>query len=175
MITRKQLIRLVILIAGILAIFLIGRELYYARSYVQMINPVSVSFDEMVQKAEVIARGTVTKKLSSYRTIEDGEVMVYTRWKFDVEKAYKGDPGKTIKLKTLGGRYGLTEVRVEGTAIVTLGKPMILFLSRQNGDYVIQFSQDYYAVERDAQGQEILVQQLSKETMTFDELSDALE
>ncbi len=175
MTTNKQLIRLVILVVSICAVFFVGRELYYARSFDQVILPASVSFDEMVQKAEVIVRGSVTKKLGSQRTIENGEVMVYTRWQLNVEQAYKGNPGRMIKLKTVGGRYGLTEVRVEGAAKITLGKPVVLFLSKQNDDYIFRFSwQGYYDIERDAQGKEILVQQLSKETKTLDELTAAL-
>jgi len=175
MTTRRQIIRLIIIVAGIFVVFLIGRELYFARSYVQMINPVSVSFGELVNKADFIVRGTAAKKLSSYRTIEDGEVMVYTRWQFKVDQVYKGNPAKKIILKTPGGRYGLTDVQVEGRPAVTLGKEAVLFLTKQNGDYVIQFSQGYYTIERDEQGNEIMVQLLSKETETFDDLTAALQ
>ncbi|MDD5566962.1 MAG: hypothetical protein PHH01_02090 [Patescibacteria group bacterium] len=174
MTTKRQLARIVILAIFTTLVFFIGRELYYARSYVQMINPVSVSFDEMVQKAEVIARGVVTKKIGSYRTIENGEVMVYTRWQFNVDRVYKGNPGQTIKLKTAGGRYGLTEVQVEGAPKITPGKEVVIFISKQNGDYIFQFNQGYCDVTQDAQGGEILVQQLSKEVKTFDDLISAI-
>ncbi len=176
MTTKRQIIRLMILIAVIGVIFLGGRELYYAKSIHQSNLLAYATFQEIADESEIIVQGTFTKKLGSYRTIENDEIMVYTRWQFEVEKAYKGNPGGELTLKTAGGRVGLTELVVEDTPEITLKKPVVIFISKSDDDYILRFSgMGYYDVERDGQGNEIFVQLLSKETKTFEELATVLQ
>jgi len=128
---QRQIIRLSIIVIGSAVLFFGGRELYYLRSIERY--PLMIEMDEQTlqKEADLIIRGTVETPIGTTRYIDTtGELTVATRWQVNVVESLKGDSSESIVVRTLGGRYGLTELWVEDEAAFVSGESVLLYLDR---------------------------------------------
>ncbi|MFH0951842.1 MAG: hypothetical protein V1838_01500 [Patescibacteria group bacterium] len=147
---QRQIIRLSIIIISAIALFFGGRELYYFRSIQRYPLVVEMDWPTLVKEADVIIRGTVEKSIGTSRYTDDSdELTVATRWKINVTESIKGDAPTLLIVRTLGGRYGLTEFWAEDEATFTPGEEVLLYLDRDadGADYrVVGMFQGHFTV-----------------------------
>lgn len=178
MTTKKQLIRIIIIVLVLIGTFFAGREIYYARKVNQQSVQIKLDSVALTKNSFGIIIGTVEKSLGTKRFIDDnGEVMINTRWQVKVEKVYKGNVSNSVIVQTPGGRYGLTEVVAEDAPTLTKEDKVLLYLSpwRNSGEYQItgQF-QGKFNVSKANDGTEIFTQQETGNIKTVSELENEL-
>lgn len=124
---------------------------------------VKVERPQLIQDADVIAIGTVQKKLGTVRETVGGEDMVFTRWFITPETVYKGSIEKSYVLRTAGGQYGLTIVDVEDQPRLTTGSRLLLFTKAfpgWKGDHrTVGEIQGVYQVRGSGTAQEVAMQE----------------
>jgi hypothetical protein len=88
----------------------------------------SMNTDEVVADATLIAQGSFTKELGTFRTMYAGDdEMVWTKWKFTSTSFLKGSD-ETITVAIPGGRYRSTQIFFEDTPTITAGQPVVVAL-----------------------------------------------
>lgn len=150
---KKQILRLFILAALTVGLAFGGRELFYFQSIERHPLMVQVPLSQLIGDAELIVRGTVEKSIGTSRYRDQlGELTVGTRWKVTVVETMKGMAPDELIVRTLGGRYGLTELWVEDEVEFTPGEEAILFLERdpESSDFRVgALYQGHYTVQND--------------------------
>lgn len=86
-----------------------------------------LSFDQRVDAAEYIVRGTVV----DVWTEVDGNGLVWTRVQLDVAESLKGPAGDTLVLSEPGGTYGSIRTVVAGSAVFSVGEEILAFASER--------------------------------------------
>jgi len=105
-----------------------------------------MTLEEMTQEADLVVRGTITKKIGTFRqTGPAGNDMVYTKWSFSADEFLKGT-SQPITVVTPGGQYGTTIVEFEDMAQLPLRQPLVLAL------YQMEQRPGYYRIEGESQG-----------------------
>lgn len=179
MTTKKQILRIAIMVAVIGLVFFAGRELYFARNITQQSIMVKLTGADLTKQASAIILGTVQKEEGTYRfTADNNEVMVNTRWSVSVDKILKGNVPASIVVQTPGGRYNLTEIIVEDAASFTAGEKVLLYLEAspvKTGEYAVTGEfQGHFTQTKDASGNEVYEQQETKETKMLVTVTDEI-
>jgi hypothetical protein len=81
-----------------------------------------VDIQQLVQRAEVIVRGAVTRKEPRWV----GRVL-YTQYELDVQETLKGPARKNLLVSVVGGAMGNVELRVPGAPTIQAGDQMVFF------------------------------------------------
>jgi len=86
-----------------------------------------IDLEEMANRAEVIALGTVEKVESAWTA--DGRVIVTTAT-IEIEKGLKGGPWRRVSIRTPGGRVGDQTMVASGAPTFLEGERLVVFLER---------------------------------------------
>lgn len=174
MTTQRQIIRISIIIIGAAVLFFGGRELYYFRSIERYPLMVEMDAQTLQKEADVVIRGTIEKQIGAIRyTDATGELTVATRWQVNVAESLKGYTSESIVVRTLGGRYGLTELWVEDEATFASGESVTLYLDRDadSTEYrVVGMFQGHFTVYGDK-----LIQQETKKEQSLKDIKASIQ
>ncbi len=99
---------------------------------------VEVTVPELAQKADLVARGKVTRTES--RLSGDG-MRIFTVVTLDVAEAWKGEAGKSVQIQVPGGTHGDIAQVVQGMPQFREGEDVVVFLrspSRRASDPAVQ-------------------------------------
>jgi hypothetical protein len=115
------------------------------------------TFEQLVDQAEVIFQGTVTK-VDSQWIGEGAERHIVSYISFNVKDALKGAPGKSFTMRTFGGTVdGETMIIGDGPTF-NVGDEDVLFVEN-NGTQVVPLvgiMHGQFHVRKDASGQEMV-------------------
>jgi len=174
MTTQRQIIRISIIIIGAAVLFFGGRELYYFRSIERYPLMVEMDAQTLQKEADVVIRGTIERQIGTVRyTDATGELTVATRWQVNVAEFLEGHTSELIVVRTLGGRYGLTELWVEDEATFTSGESVTLYLDRDadSTEYrVVGMFQGHFTVDGDK-----LIQQETKKEQSLKDVKASIQ
>lgn len=115
------------------------------------------TFDQLVDQAEVIFQGTVTKVNSEW-VGEGAERHIATFVTFSVKDALKGTPGKSFTLRTFGGTVDGETMMIGDAPTFNVGDEDILFVEN-NGSQVVPLvgiMHGQFHVRKDASGREMV-------------------
>lgn len=105
---------------------------------------VQLSFDEVVQAAQLVFEGRVT----AVEAKQTGPRAIHTIVSFEILELIKGDYAhSTIDLSFLGGRVGDTELRVSEMQVPQLGETGVYFVGNPAQDMIhplVGWSQGHY-------------------------------
>src|SRR5205085_2132009 len=113
------------------------------------------TFDQLVDQAEVIFHGTVTKVNSEWIG-EGAQRHIVSYITFKVKDALKGAPGQTYTMRTFGGTVDGETMLIGDGPTFDVGDEDILFVEN-NGSQVVPLvgiMHGRFHVRRDASGQE---------------------
>jgi len=146
-----------------------------AATSVSATTVVPPTFEQLVDQAQVIFHGTVTK-LNSQWIGEGAQRRIVTFVTFDVKESLKGQTGKTYTIRTFGGTVDGETMRIGDAPTFEVGDDQILFVEN-NGSQVIPLvglMHGQFRVRKDASGREMVttnknqplsdVQNLGRET-----------
>jgi hypothetical protein len=109
---------------------------------------VPLAMDELSQRAELVVRGTVTRKTC----LKDPEGRIYTKVEFKVSEVWKGTLAtNTFTIVHAGGTVGDERTAVDGEASYEIGEDLVTFLRlNQRGEGVsIGLAQGKFSVWKD--------------------------
>ena len=113
------------------------------------------TFEQLVDQAEVIFQGTVTKTNSQW--IGEGDQRrIVTYVTFEVKDALKGSPGKSYTVRQFGGTVDGETMMIDGAPVFNVGDEDILFVEN-NGSQVVPLvglMHGRFHVRKDASGRE---------------------
>ncbi len=112
----------------------------------------SVSFtvvmDSLVQESSAAILATPVEVKSVW---EGGRIATYTR--VHVDRAFVGNVGSEVWVKTMGGVVGQIGQLVDGEAVLRTGQQSVLFLSSFGGDTVVTArGQGQFPIVKDSSG-----------------------
>ncbi len=91
---------------------------------------VEVPLDEMIQRADLIVRGTVVE--SRVRSnVRDGALEPQTFTTIRVAEWLAGEGGETVEIRELGGTWQGGGLRYDGTPEYAVGEEVVVFLERR--------------------------------------------
>src|ERR1700691_3382492 len=109
-----------------------------------------LSLDDLIQKSTAIVQGTVQPTQAAFRG-----AMIYTHYRVQVTKTYKGSPVASMDLAVPGGALNGIQQAVAGAPALTPGQDYFLFLwtSKTGLTQVIGLSQGVFNVTKNSSGQ----------------------
>jgi hypothetical protein len=113
------------------------------------------TFDQLVDQAEVIFQGTVTKVTSEWIG-EGAQRHIVSYITFEVKDALKGSPGKSYTMRTFGGTVDGETMTIGDGPKFDVGDEQILFVEH-NGEQVVPLVGLMYGqfhVRKDVSGRE---------------------
>jgi hypothetical protein len=105
---------------------------------------VAVTFDALVRDSSAVVVGTATEQRSVW---EGARIYTYSHLHVDSSVAGELGPGDEVWVRTMGGVAGKVGQIVDGEAVLTVGRPSLVFLHRSSE------TSDTYVVTARAQGQ----------------------
>lgn len=115
------------------------------------------TFEQLVDQAEVIFQGTVTKTDSQW--IGEGDQRrIVTYVTFHVKDALKGSPGKNFTMRQLGGTVDGETMMIDDAPVFNVGDEDILFVEN-NGSQVVPLvgiMHGRFHVRKDDAGRELV-------------------
>ena len=169
MTNQRKILRILIIAVATIGLSLGIRELFYLQSIHRSSLMVKMELPELIESSAVIVKGTVTDSIGTSRYYDDaGELVVGTRWNLEVTESLKGNAPESLTVRTLGGRYGLTEMWVEDEVEFVPGETTLVFLEidPDSEDYrVIGNFQGHFTIQGD-----LAIQQESNESTPLAEL-----
>ena len=115
------------------------------------------TFDQLVDQAEVIFQGTVTKVTSEWIG-EGAERHIVSYITFEVKDALKGSPGKSYTMRTFGGTVDEETMTIGDGPKFDVGDEQILFVEN-NGKQVVPLvglMHGQFHVRKDASGRQMV-------------------
>lgn len=88
---------------------------------------VATSVEEVARTSDAVVRGRVVRRES--RATADARIV--TEAEIAVESAWKGAPGKTVRVVVPGGSLGTIAMRVDAAPTFADGEEVVLFLVRE--------------------------------------------
>ncbi|MBV9743492.1 MAG: hypothetical protein JO099_06995 [Acidobacteriia bacterium] len=121
-----------------------------------------LSFDDMVQKATAIVRGTVTAS----RAAPHGPI-VYTHYTLQVTETFKGTPGSMLDMVVPGGVANNIRQSFAGTPSFRTGDDYVFFLWTGQSEltYILGLTQGLFALTPGTPGNPLAIRGASKEIM----------
>src|SRR4051812_19978013 len=115
------------------------------------------SFDELVNRAEVIFQGSVTDVRSQW-VGEGGQRHIVTYVTFKVEEAIKGTPGATYTMRMLGGTVDGQTMEVSDSPKFKKGDRDFLFVEHNGQQFIplVGIMHGRFRVEHEQNGREIV-------------------
>ena len=117
------------------------------------------TFDELVNRAQVIFQGVVTDVRSQW-VGEGAQRSIVSYVTFKVEAAMKGNPGNTYTMRMLGGTVGDQTMEVTDSPKFKVGNRDILFVENNGSQFVplVGIMHGRFRVEREqAGGREVVM------------------
>lgn len=113
------------------------------------------SFEQMVERAEVIFTGRMTGQRSEWRNIE-GKPAILTFTTFEVLEVHKGSPGAQMELQFLGGTVGDATLEVAAIPKFKRGDRVVLFVEKNgiNASPLVGFYHGKFSLQADGAGGE---------------------
>jgi hypothetical protein len=113
------------------------------------------SFDDLVDRAEMIFQGTVTDVRSEW-TGEGAQRHIMSYVTVTVEEAIKGNPGASVTLRMLGGTVGAETMEVSDAPKFKVGDRDILFVENNGTQFVplVGIMHGRFRVKKDEAGRE---------------------
>ena len=115
------------------------------------------TFEQLVDQAEMIFQGTVTKTNSQW--IGEGDQRrIVTYVTFEVKDALKGSPGKSYTVRQFGGTVDGETMMIDDAPVFNVGDQDILFVEN-NGSQVVPLvglMHGRFHVRKDASGREMV-------------------
>jgi hypothetical protein len=115
------------------------------------------TFEQLVDQAEIIFRGTVTK-VDPQWVGEGAQRHIVSYITFNVKEALKGTPGKSYTLRTFGGTVDGETMIIGDAPNFNVGDDDVLFVEN-NGTQVVPLvgiMHGQFHVRKDASGQELV-------------------
>jgi hypothetical protein len=115
------------------------------------------TFDQLVDQAEVIFQGTVTKVTSEWIG-EGAERHIVSYITFKVKDSLKGSPGESFTMRTFGGTVDGETMAIGDGPVFNVGDEEILFVEN-NGTQVVPLvgiMHGQFHVRKDASGREMV-------------------
>ena len=116
------------------------------------------TFDELVNRAQVIFQGVVTDVRSQW-VGEGAQRSIVSYVTFKVEAAMKGNPGNTYTMRMLGGTVGDQTMEVTDSPKFKVGNRDVLFVENNGSQFVplVGIMHGRFRVEREqASGREVV-------------------
>ncbi len=113
----------------------------------------SLTFDELVERAETVFEGRVVGMESKW--VGEGNTRrIKTYYSFQVDEVLKGEAASPYILEVLGGTVGDVTLKVDGAPIFSVGGRVILFVTDNGTQFVplVGIMHGHYKVEKDAGG-----------------------
>ena len=138
--------------------FLIGAFFLALAAAASATTVIPPSFDELVTRAQIIFQGTVTDVRSAW-TGEGAQRCIVTFVTFKVEDAIKGNPGKEMTLRMLGGTVGTETMQVSDAPRFTAGDRDVLFVENNGRQFIplVGIMHGRYRVYKDENGHELVL------------------
>ena len=116
------------------------------------------SFDELVSRAQTIFQGTVTN-VSSAWTGEGAQRHIVSYVTLKVEDTYKGNPGKQITLRMLGGTVGDQTMEVSDAPKFKPGDRDVLFVENNGTQFIplVGIMHGRYRIEKNQAGRDVIM------------------
>jgi hypothetical protein len=95
---------------------------------------VATSVEEVARSADAVVRGRVLS--ATGRLSRDGRRVV-TDVEIAVDRAWKGDPGATVKLVVPGGSTGKVAMTVDAAPSFAPGEEVVVFLARRGEGWTV--------------------------------------
>ena len=127
-------------------LFLLLAGLLLAPGFAEATLIRAFSLQELHRTADEVVTGTVT---AADCFLYEAHDTIYTEYTVVVESTLKGEGGKTLVVRLMGGTVGDRELVVAGNATLEPGERVLLFL-RTNGAFhtVVGMSQGKWTVRR---------------------------
>jgi len=116
------------------------------------------TFDELINRAQVIFQGVVTDVRSQW-VGEGAQRSIVSYVTFKVEDAMKGNPGSTYTMRMLGGTVGDQTMEVTDSPKFKVGNRDVLFVENNGSQFVplVGIMHGRFRVEREqASGREVV-------------------
>jgi hypothetical protein len=116
------------------------------------------SFDELVEKAELIFEGKVTRVEAKWLG-EGKKRRIKTDFTFEVLETLKGTAPATYTLQVLGGTVGEVTMEVDGAPRFRVGDRTLLFVTNNGTQFVplVGIMHGHYEFKKDAATQQEIV------------------
>jgi hypothetical protein len=126
-------------------------------SSVQATTVIPPTFDELVDQAEVIFEGTVTKVKAEW-VGEGAQRHIMTYVTFKVEDTIKGKPGQTYTMRMLGGTIDGETMAISDAPKFKNGDKDILFVQNNGSQFIplVGIMHGRFRVKRDQSGREVV-------------------
>lgn len=119
----------------VLLAFLIFSAILWLPAVLAATTVVSPSFEELVDRAELVFEGRLTGRQSRW-VVENGNRTIKTFYTFQVDDVLKGSVETPFVLEVLGGTVGVDTLVVEGAPDFKVDEPVILFITDNGEQYV---------------------------------------
>ena len=131
--------------------------LFVAASSLHATTVIPPSFDELVNRAEVIFQGSVTNVRSQW-VGEGGQRHIVTYVTFQVNDPIKGNPGATYTMRMLGGTVDGQTMEVSDSPKFKIGDRDFLFVEHNGRQFIplVGIMHGRFRVEREQNGHEIV-------------------
>src|SRR5690606_10939935 len=121
---------------------------------------VPLSFEEVVQRADLIVEGRVAR-VSSLTCADQGRMLVETHVVLDVSQVHHGDPVAEVRFVLPGGRAGDRRRLVVGTPPFRVNEEVFAFFASNDGVLsLVGLAQGLYRVNRLRDGSAFAVRDL---------------
>ncbi len=129
------------------------------------------SFDELVSRAETIVQGTVTEVRSEWAG-EGAQRHIVSYVTLRVEDTFKGNPGKQITLRMLGGTVGAETMEVADAPRFKAGDRDVLFVENNGTQFVplVGIMHGRYRVQKDQAGRDVIMTNSGSPVGSVDEV-----
>jgi hypothetical protein len=116
------------------------------------------SFDELVNEAEVIFQGTVTK-VNPQWVGEGAQRHIVSYVSFKVEESLKGSPGKEITLRMFGGTVDGLTMQASDAPKFKVGDRDVLFVEHNGTQFIplVGIMHGRYRVMKDENGRDVIL------------------
>jgi hypothetical protein len=116
------------------------------------------SFDELVNEAEIIFRGTVTSVHPQWIG-EGAQRHIVSYVTFKVEDSLKGNPGKEITLRMFGGTVDGQTMKASDAATFNVGDRDVLFVEHNGTQFIplVGIMHGRYRVQKDETGRDVIL------------------
>lgn len=117
------------------------------------------TFEEMVDRADLVLLGKVVNSRAEWRTVGTNRV-IFTLTKFATEEVLKGRAGGEVTLQFLGGTVGDVTLEVAGVPKFNAGERELLFIQGNGTQFcpIVAVFHGKFSLRKDEKsGQEIVV------------------
>lgn len=154
MANRKRLLGIALLVSILSVGVLVGGTGCQPKTIRMDVLLEEESLVSLTKKAQTIVIGVVEEQLPSQESRDQltGEPIIYSDWVIAVEECLKSPlAGDRIIVRTLGGTVGQMTMIVDSAPSFAVGERVLLFLSKQTGQY-FDLPENHYTVQGWVQG-----------------------